>query len=37
MPEAIVSRSLRLSGYGVYAWEADEATGLLRLAGRNHH
>jgi hypothetical protein len=25
MPEEIVARILRLPGYGVYAWEADEA------------
>ncbi len=31
MPEAIVSRILRLPGYGVYAWEADDATSLLML------
>jgi len=31
MPEAIVSRILRLPGYGVYAWEATEATSILRL------
>ena len=34
MPEAIVSRILQLPGYGVYAWEADEATGVLWLAIR---
>ena len=31
MPEAIVSRILRLPGYGVYACEADETTGSLVL------
>ncbi len=31
MPEAIVSRILRLPGYGVYAWETDELSGTLRL------
>jgi transposase len=31
MPDAIVSRVLRLPGYGVYAWEAEDATGILRL------
>ena len=31
MPEAIVSRILRLPGYGVYAGEADEMTGTLVL------
>lgn len=31
MPEEIVSRVLRLPGYGVYAWDVDEATGLLTL------
>lgn len=31
MPEEIVSRILRLPGYGVYAWEAEELTGTLRL------
>jgi transposase len=31
MPEEIVSRILRLPGYGVYAWEAEEAIGTLRL------
>jgi hypothetical protein len=25
MPAEIVARILRLPGYGVYAWEADEA------------
>jgi len=34
MPEAIVTRILRLSGYGVYAWEADEETNTLTLAIR---
>jgi hypothetical protein len=32
MPEEIVTRILRLPGYGVYAWEADEATDTLILA-----
>ncbi len=31
MPEEMVSRILRLPGYGVYAWEAEELTGTLRL------
>jgi transposase len=31
MPEEIVSRILRLPGYGVYAWEAEEPTNTLRL------
>ena len=31
MPEGIVSRVLRLPGYGVYAWEAEDATSILRL------
>jgi transposase len=31
MPEEIVSRILRLPGYGVYAWEAEELTGTLTL------
>jgi hypothetical protein len=30
----IVTRILRLPGYGVYAWEADEATNTLILALR---
>jgi transposase len=34
MPEAIVTRLLRLPGYGVYAWEADEETSTLTLAIR---
>src|SRR3989442_551778 len=34
MPEAIVTRILRLPGYGAYAWEADEATNTLTLAIR---
>lgn len=29
MPDAILSRVLRLPGYDVYAWEADDATGVL--------
>jgi hypothetical protein len=32
MPEAIVSRIVRLAGYGVYRWEAEDATGVLRLS-----
>lgn len=31
MPEEMVSRILRLPGYGVYAWEAEELTGTLTL------
>jgi len=34
MPEEIVARILRLPGYGVYAWEADETTNTLTLAIR---
>jgi transposase len=34
MPEEIVTRILRLPGYGVYAWEADEETSTLTLAIR---
>jgi transposase len=34
MPEEIVARILRLPGYGVYAWEADEAGNTLMLAIR---
>ena len=34
MPEAIVSRILGLPGYGVYAMEADEASGVLWLSIR---
>jgi transposase len=34
MPEEIVARVLRLPGYGVYAWEADEARNTLTLAVR---
>jgi transposase len=34
MPEEIVTRILRLPGYGVYAWETDEATNTLTLAIR---
>ena len=34
MPEEIVARLLRLPGYGVYAWEADEGTNMLTLAVR---
>jgi transposase len=31
MPESIVSRILRLPGYGVSAWTADEASSTLTL------
>ena len=31
MPEEIVSRILRLPGYGMYRWEADEAANTLTL------
>src|SRR5712691_9439276 len=31
MPDAIVSRILRLPGYGVYAWEAEDAASILKL------
>ena len=31
MPEEIVTRILRLPGYGVYAWEVDEASNTLTL------
>jgi len=31
MPDAIVARILGLPGYGVYAWEAEEAASILRL------
>jgi len=31
MPEEIVTRILRLPGYGVSTWEADDATGTLTL------
>ena len=31
MPETIVTRILRLPGYGVYAWDAEAATGTLTL------
>lgn len=31
MPEEIVSRILRLPGYGVYTWEADERANMLTL------
>src|SRR5262245_20586744 len=34
MPEAIVTRLLRLPGYGIYAWDADEATNTLTLSIR---
>ena len=32
MPEEIVARILRLPGYGVAGWEADEAANTLTLA-----
>src|SRR5712691_1291476 len=34
MPEEIVARILRLPGYGVYAWDADEAANTLTLSIR---
>jgi hypothetical protein len=34
MPEEIVTRLLRLPGYGVYAWDADDATNTLTLSIR---
>ena len=34
MPEEIVSRILRLPGYGVYAWATDDATSTLTLSIR---
>src|SRR5712691_318875 len=34
MPEEIVSRLLRVPGYGVYAWELEESTGTLWLSIR---
>ena len=34
MPEEIVSRILRLPGYGIYGWETDEAANTLTLAIR---
>src|SRR5262249_817252 len=34
MPEEIVARILRLPGYGVAGWEADEAANTLALAIR---
>ena len=34
MPAEIVSRILRLPGYGVYAWETDDATTTLTLSIR---
>jgi transposase len=34
MPEEIVSRILRLPGYGIYDWETDEAANTLTLAIR---
>src|SRR5262245_29065761 len=35
MPEGIVTRVLRLPGYGIYAWEADELVNTLTLWIRN--
>jgi transposase len=34
MPEEIVARILRLPGYGVYAWDTDEAANTLTLSIR---
>ena len=34
MPEEIVARILRLAGYGVYAWDADEGATALTLSIR---
>jgi len=34
MPEEIIARILRLPGYGVYAWDADEAANTLTLSIR---
>jgi hypothetical protein len=34
MPEEIVSRILRLPGYGISGWELDEATNTLTLSIR---
>jgi hypothetical protein len=34
MPAEIVARIVRLPGYGVYAWEADEAANTLTLSIR---
>src|SRR6266568_5054287 len=34
MPEEIVSRILRLPGYGIYGWDADEAANTLTLSIR---
>ncbi len=34
MPEEIVSRILRLPGYGIYGWETDEAANQLTLSIR---
>jgi len=31
MPEEIISRILRLPGYGVYAWEAEDSASILTL------
>jgi hypothetical protein len=31
MPDAIAARLLRLPGYGMYAWEAEEAARILTL------
>ena len=40
MPEEIVTRILRLPGYGIYQWEADKAASTLTLwirqAAREH-
>ena len=34
MPEEIVSRILRLPGYGIYGWDTDEAANTLTLSIR---
>jgi hypothetical protein len=34
MPEEIVSRILRLPGYGIYGWETDEVANTLILSIR---
>jgi hypothetical protein len=34
MPEETIAHLLRLPGYGVYAWEADEAVNTLTLSIR---
>jgi hypothetical protein len=31
MPEEIVTRILRLPGYGIYRWDTDEAANTLTL------